>query len=143
MTLNPLIIGPNEIAALADLRERAAQHPLDMSTVVEQIKTPEGKRRHMRQMSEQTIDVPLAYVVTFSIERGHPGGTCRHMSMSSDLPGRTPIPEAVWMVAEQLGFVGNLKECAVWLEELMRGDHKANAVNVVQPINMVANEAEQ
>jgi hypothetical protein len=131
----PFIIGPNERAALADLRDRAAIHPVDMPTLMKAIKTPAGKAAHMAQMNEQTVEIPINFLVTFSIENGHPSGTCRHMSMSSGAIGRAPTPGAAWMVAEELGFIGSLDYCHVYIEDLQRGDGRRHAINIVQPLS--------
>jgi hypothetical protein len=132
----PLLIGPAELAALAALRERAAERPVDMPRLMAVIETPEGKARHMAQMTEQSVDLPLGFGVTFSIETGHPIGTCRHMSMSTRAPGRLPTPEAAMMVGHFLGFVGGLDACCgVWVETL---EGHGRAVNIVQPLSMAA-----
>jgi hypothetical protein len=144
MTNNPLIIGATQRAALNALRDLAAANPVDMPKIIETLKTPEGKAAHMRQMDSQTIDLPLAYMVTYSVEIGHPCGPCRHMSLSSQIKGRTPIPEAVWMVCQELGFVGDepFTGCWVYPEELQRGPDpkrdRARAMNIVQPLNVVS-----
>ena len=139
MKATPLLIGPAERAALAALRERAAERPVDMRRLMEVIETPEGKAAYMRQMTAQSVRIPLAFMVTFSIETGHPVGTCRHMSMSVGKTGRVPSPEAVIMVAEALGFVGGLEACCgVWIEKL--AEH-GQAVNLVQPVSMAAASA--
>jgi hypothetical protein len=142
MAGTPLVIGEAQRRDLAALRERAAADPSDMLVVAEQIKTPAGKRMHMDRMNALTIDIPLGYTVTFSIETGHGAGTCRHMSMASGRRDRVPTQEAVWMVAELLGFTGGLESCTLWLEELQRGPDpvkdRAKAVNVVQPLATVA-----
>ena len=135
MTATPLVIGPVELAALAALRERAAEHPVDMPRLVEAIKNPDGKAAHMRQMTRQSVRLPVDFMVTFSIETSHPIGTCRHMSMSSGKPGRLPTSEAVIMVAEALGFVGGLGTCTHWIEDL---EGHGRAVNIVQPLSMAA-----
>jgi|SRR5215831_14620768 len=144
MPATPLIIGEAQKRDLEELRKRAAAAPIDMPPLIEALKTPEGKRRHMDRMNELTIDIPLAFKVTFSIEVNHPCGTCRHMSMSVDRRGRTPSPEAVWMVAKELGFTGDhdmekgpvFGNSTYWLEDLLRGTEKHQAVNLVQPIAM-------
>ena len=56
------------------------------------------------------------------------------MSMSSRRRGRAPTPEAVWMICEELGFVGSIQQCRVWLEDMQDGD---KAVNVAQPVAVV------
>lgn len=129
----PLIIGDAEKTKLRELRELAAKHPVDMRGIEARLKLPKTKAAHMAQMTAQTIDIPMAYQLTFSIETGHPGGTARHMSMSVQRAGRLPNQYAVWMVAELLGFVGGLDQCDhVWLEDL-KGH--GEAVNVVQIVN--------
>lgn len=127
----PLVIGPAEKAKLAELLEKAAAAPVHMPEVVKLITTPEGKKAHMARMTAQTIKLPVAFLVTFSIETGHPCGTARHMSMSVDREGRLPHPQAIWMVALELGFTGGLEACMHWLEDL--AGH-GEAVNVVQPM---------
>jgi len=87
----------------------------------------------MKQMTKQTVYLPAAYAVTFSIETNHPAGTCRHMSMSVKTEGRVPNEHAVWMVCEELGFTGSLQECHIWLEDLEGHGH---AINVVQSLTM-------
>ena len=37
------------------------------------------------------------------------------------------------MVAEELGFIGGMQRCAIWLEDLEDG---GKAVNVVQPLRL-------
>jgi len=122
----------------AEVRERiqnlivlAMAHPVQMVGLTEQLQIPEVKARHMAQMTAQTIPIPLAFMVTFSIEHGHPCGTCRHMSMSVQREGRVPNEQAVWWVAQEFGFWGSLTRCTIWLEQL-RG--YGQAVNVLQPV---------
>lgn len=131
MTVTPLIVGVNERRKLQALREVAFLHPVNIRQVIERLKTPEGKKAHMDQMTRQSVLIPMAYMVTFSIETEHPAGTCRHMSMSVNKKGRVPNRHEVWMVAEVLGFWGSLEHCRVWPEKLQ--GHGV-AINVVQPL---------
>lgn len=128
MVGTPFIIGPQEEAELRTLRDLAATKPVDMRGLLDRLKKARHKARHMHQMADQTVYLPFGWSVTFSIETGHPGGAARHMSMASPDPGRVPRPEAVWMVAEVLGFTGSIEQCTVWPEQLMQG----MAINVVQ-----------
>jgi hypothetical protein len=127
----PLLIGDEQRAELCALRERANAAPVDVRTLVERIATPAGREQHRDHMTAQTVAIPMAYLVTFSVEIGHPIGTCRHLSMSVQREGRVPNEYAVWMVAEALGFVGGLELCTCWLEDL---EGHGKAVNVVQPV---------
>jgi hypothetical protein len=136
--MTALLLGPAEQAALRVIRERAAAHPIDMLSLPGSMESEQGRAAHRAQMTSQTVEIPVHYIVTYSVEIGHPCGPCRHMSMSAPRAGRIPNPPAVWSVAEELGFVGGFERCAVWVEELVRGTAKAEAVNVVQPIGVVA-----
>jgi hypothetical protein len=131
MKSTPLVIGPTEKQVLSDLRALAVRHPVDMKDLLPKLETPDGKATHMAQMTRQSVEIPFGYIVTFSIELGHPCGTARHLSMSSPRRGRLPTPEAVQMVMDELGFAGPLKQCAVWLEDL---SGREKAVNVVEPV---------
>jgi hypothetical protein len=131
----PLIIGETQKRDLRILRERAALDPVDALAVLELVKTPAGKGELLEHMRALTILIPAGYMVTFSIETGHPAGVCRHMSMSSPRRHHVPTPDAVWMVCEELGFVDGLGACKVWLEDLDDGE---KAVNVAQPLSVIA-----
>lgn len=132
----PLVIEEEVRSQIKACVELAEANPVDMPSLMERIKDPEQKRLHMAQMTRQTIDIPVAYAVTFSIERGHPCGDCRHMSMSVQREGRIPSPIAVWMIAQEFGFWGIIEDvAAMWVEDL-QGHGKA--INVVQPLAPLA-----
>lgn len=141
MAANPLIIGASQRAALAELRAKANADPIDMADAIEVIKTPAGRAAHIDRMNRLSVSVPTAFMVTFSIER-HPGGIMRHMSMSTARRGGSPTPAAVWMVCQELGYVGAARfdGCNVWVEDLApdqgSGHGKETAINVIQPIAM-------
>lgn len=133
----PLIITPEVTAALHKLRALAATKPIDMAEAMRLLKTRRGVRLHKERMNAQTVAIPgpWPFFVTFSVENGHPVGTCRHMSMSILREGRVPHLDAVGMVAKVMGFAGDnpLETCHVWIEDLSDG---GKAVNVVQPISV-------
>lgn len=140
----PLIMGAAQRELLATLREYAAGDPVEMTGLRERIETADGKRAHMDRMHRHTVEIPVGFLVTFTIETGHPIGACRHMSMSSPRQGKVPSPEAIQWVCDELGFVGKVvaedSTCHVWIEDLLRGDgqRREKAVNVVQPIAVSA-----
>lgn len=135
----PFIVGPAEIAALQGLRDLAATAPVDMPPLMKAMKTADGNAAHMKQMTAQSIELPFGFVVTLSIETNHPDGTMRHMSMSSPVRGRVPSPEAIWMAAVHLGFIGGIEARRVWTEELGRSKGvTALAINLVQPVSVMA-----
>lgn len=133
--MSALFIGPLEKASLDALRTLAHARPIDMPELVERQHDPEFRKAHKARMTEQSITLPMSYLVTFSVEEKHPGGTAWHMSMSTRTPGRVPTPEAVWMVAEALGFTGGLSACKHWVEHL---ETHGVAVNLVQLVRVEA-----
>ena len=135
MTQAPLIVTPDVWAELDKLREAAAADPLDMHKVTRMLESSAGRRAPRDRMNGQTVTIPGPWVffVTYSVEVGHGCGPCRHMSMSIRRDGRVPHPEAIWMVAERMGFSGGLDACMTWPEKLSDG---GVAVNVIQPLNV-------
>jgi hypothetical protein len=132
MPANPLILGATQKRDLASLKAKATADPVDMAEVMRLVETPAGHERHHRRMRSLTIEIPVDFAVTYTIERGHPIGVpCQHLSMSSHRHGRAPTPAAVWMICEELGFRGGLEECRVWTEDIGGRDI---AINVVQPL---------
>lgn len=127
-----LIIDARVLVEVERIRTMALAKPVDMQRLMSVIKLPRGKAVHMKQMVKQTIDIPIGYVATFSMEIHAPRGLARHLSVSVDRPGKLPSMEAVWMIAEAFGFTGALTDCTIWLEELQRDDIRQNVPNLVQ-----------
>lgn len=130
----PILIGPTELAALHELRVRANGHPVDARGLAVRLATPDGKSAHRDQMTGQSVRLPLAYLVTFSIETGHPKGTYRHMSMSVQREGRLPNGNSLWLVAHALGFTGALEECMLYRETLQGHGEAINVLQLVMPV---------
>lgn len=118
----------DQIKALVELAEAC---PVNMIGLLERLQDPEQKKHHMAQMTRQTIEIPIGYLVTFSIEHGHPCGNCRHISIS----GRDGLPPVTvaWMIAKEFGFWGRIPEdCAgIWPEQLQG---HGTAMNIVQQL---------
>lgn len=128
----PLLIGANEKSALQALKLKAAESPVDMPKLARTIGDPAVKQRHMRQMTEQSLEIPFGFLVTFSYETGHPGGATRHLSLSSQRSNRVPTPEALMMIAHELGFVGDYKSWdRVWVENLLSHGRAINAIQLL------------
>jgi hypothetical protein len=132
MTASALIIGAEQKIILHALRDFATLNPIDVLKVRELIKSQDGHAAHLERMKLYSTKIPSMFYVTFSVETGHPVGTCRHISVSSRRRGRVPTPEAVWMLAREMGFVGGLGCCTIWDENIGSGDL---AINLVQPLD--------
>jgi len=130
-----VVIGAAERTALAELRRRASARPVDIRTVARTLALPEGRNRHQAAMEAQSTMIPRDFIVTFTIESGHPVGVCRHLTVSTAARDALPCPVAVWTIAEALGFVGGLHACHGWLETFpLRGA----GLNLVQPLRIGA-----
>jgi hypothetical protein len=90
---------------LAELRSLAARHPVDGIALQNDIKTRLGRRRHKSHVTRQTIVLPDGFVVSFTIDIGHPSGPCRHLTISMERIGGMPTPQFVATIAEELGFI--------------------------------------
>jgi hypothetical protein len=117
---------------IAAIIARAEAAPVDIVALKEQIQLSAVNVAHMAQMTRQTVVIPGVpdFLATYSIEDGHPLGRCRHMTLSVDLD-RLPSLVELWEVAQEFGFVGSLRECIGWVEDL-KGHGRA--INIVQAI---------
>jgi hypothetical protein len=128
----PLVIDEEVKSQIKACIELAEANPVDMPALMKRIQTVEGKAHHMAQMTRQTVKIPFAYLVTFSIEHGHPCGPCRHMSMSVQREGRLPNETGLWMIAQEFGFWGTLRDCEAIYPEKLEGH--GQAINIIQKI---------
>ena len=122
----------DQIRACVELAEAC---PVDMTTLEERFKDPTKREHHRAQMQRQTITIPIAFDVTFSIEHGQPFGPARHLSMSVGVQGRLPNPIALWLIAKEFGFWGNeITQCQhVWPETLSDGRTAINILQALKP----------
>ena len=133
-----LILGLADTTRLAELRAKGDDAPYDVRAEAAMQATPEGRERHNRRMTGLMVEV-LSHTVCYSVETGHPAGTCRNLSVAL-LPRRArlyrpqpimrpPLPAVVWGFALALGFRDGPAE---WWSYLARD--RRIVVNVVQPV---------
>ncbi|HEY2147255.1 MAG TPA: hypothetical protein VGH32_04915 [Pirellulales bacterium] len=137
--MRPLLIGPDERAAIAKVKEIAAANPLRWETLkgiaiddreapTRELKLadrPEGYRP-----PSQFVELPVGYMVAFSIEE-QPAGWLRHLSVSVDKKGKLPHPEAMRMIALEFGMARSSSIARVWLEEFEPGHEAVNLVELI------------
>jgi hypothetical protein len=128
--MRPLMIGPGEREAIARVKQAALEKPVDVATLPARLATGEGKMLHMAQMTAQSIELPIGFFVTYSVEV-QPVGLCHHISISTDGgPGRVPNPYACEMIAHEFGIPGGFADWdRAWPEELK--GHRSTAINIV------------
>lgn len=126
-----LLIGDEEKAMIGALRARAASDPIDPARAMASAKAdPKAFRRRMAAL---TIELPIGYFVTYSVERQPgvpPSGLCMHLSVSVARARMMPSTAAVDVIAEAFGMeaLGEGRS-KVWIEPI---DEATKAVNIVQ-----------
>lgn len=127
-----LDIGPDEREALARLRKLAAARPIDVPAVSARLITKKARATFYKRMLEHSCVLAGSYAITFTLENEGDGrGLERHLSVfiEANSPrtktGRkggyddVPEPDEVWLIAAELGFVGDMEDCRVWPETTM------------------------
>jgi hypothetical protein len=126
-----LIIGEDERALIAELR--AVVEAREPMTAADLLAVAAADIEAFRDaMNMQSVDIPIGYVATYSIEvqpNAPPPGICRHISISVDRPGKLPHPAAVDMILEAFGMQPIAKSSKVWIEDICPGQ---KAINVLQ-----------
>ena len=134
MSVRALIIGPDEVTAIADLKILAAAHVFDPEAVIASVKSNEPAfRAAMRSFS---IPLPIGYVVTYTHERQpDPNlGVIQHISVSVDTPGKYPSTAAIEMILRAFGMAPIADSLKVWPEDVEPG---LGAVNLAQRLPAV------
>lgn len=121
------VIDSTAVQTLTALKERAEERPISLEDMERMSEAFAEGRPYTVIPEDQTITLPMGWTVTFTHEN-HPSGLVRHMSMASPNRSRVPLPMALEMVMEHLGFTQKLEHCMTWFEPLNEGD----AVNVVE-----------
>lgn len=130
--LIPLILDDEVRTQIKALCQLAEANPVQADRLQEYLSVPENKEKHMAQMTRQTMIIPVGFMATFSIEKNHPIGDCRHITVSIQDDDALPPPPATWMIAKEFGFWGELTDCdGIW-EERLRGH--GLAIGLVQTL---------
>lgn len=126
--MNPLILGPVEILALAAVREHAEAHFVDLA----EFRRRAADREHVLDPGCCCV-VSIGFRVAFTIER-HPAGWARHLSISLATRGHLPGSPAIRMIGRALGMRMDPFDPSVtsYLEGPEGGPPRA--VNVIEPI---------
>src|SRR5580765_7822714 len=140
--MRPLVIGAEQLRAIAAAIERAAKHPVTLEQLkaqaidnvgfeltLEKRKAALGENWQRQNLSENVL-LPFGYRAAISFEY-QPIGLCRHLSVSVDRKGKLPSPEAVDMIAKAFGCEHPLD--APWLEEFSPGHVAVNIVALNAP----------
>lgn len=101
----PLVIDAAAKADIAGVIEYAHDNFLD-ETLMESIMASGWAPG---DVDEYSCNIKFGFRVVYTVEK-HPGGWCRHLSMSLNKEGRCPSPPAVDMMLEEFGFQGRLAE---------------------------------
>jgi len=129
----PLIIGPEERQAIAELIAMAAASPTDARVAMTAAATDLAAYRDA--MAMRTVMLPIGFIVTYTREfqpHAPPPGLCHHISIGlMDAPGRGPSPEAVEMILEAFAMPAMADSDKVWLEDIEPGRKAVNVLALV------------
>ena len=76
-----LSLGLPDLGRLTQLRQQAEDTPYDVRPVLKQITTPGGLLDHYKRLAPYVVEA-AGHTVCYTIEQGHPVGTCRHLSVA-------------------------------------------------------------
>lgn len=129
MGLLPLAIGPDERARIQAIRKLAEERPISLETT----KLLAGDATMQKGLYDDfTTVLPMGFPVIYTHE-AQPKGLFRHLSVSVELEGRVPHPEAVRMIMQEFGFINDLEQCLFWEEKV--GQNARTAINVIEPLD--------
>lgn len=127
-----LIIGPEELAQIAELKAVAAANPLDVHGMMG---AAEGDMEAFRDaMQTETVFLPIGFAVTYTQEiqpNAPPPGICHHISISVDRPDHLPSEAAVEMILEAFGMGPLEASNGVWVEDISPGERAVNVIQLV------------
>jgi hypothetical protein len=124
----PLVIDPAVKDQIREIIALAHERPIPLE-VIQLLAAGEPMPQGLHD--DFTLVIPMGFPVIYTHEV-QPNGILRHMSMSVNLEGRVPHPEAVRMVMQEFGYVNDLEHCIFW-EEAVGGGKVA--INVVEPLD--------
>lgn len=127
-----LTLSSQTIENLVSLRIRAEESQFDITQIAAAMQNAQSSLQHREKINTLSLAIPGPYIffVTYTVEKNHPVGTCRHMSMSLMVRESVPTIAQIWAVALILGFNGDLCSCEkIWFEDLSDG---GRAINLVQ-----------
>lgn len=120
-----LVIGPEEQEKIKTLIKYAEDNIYTLDRL-KKIQT--GEELPPGDNENHRIKLPFGFCCVFTQEE-HSRELYRHLSVSVSKKNRYPSPEAMQMIAEEFGFIGNIKtDAQLFLEE------EVQAVNVIQKI---------
>lgn len=124
-----LLIGKDEEAAIAALREKAAAAPIAQDVLqFRAFRASSGE--FVEPFPEFTIQIPQGYTVSYTVEL-QPPGPCRHMSVSIDSK-KLPHIEAVKLLMKEFRFINPIEN--VFIIESIMGDGR-KSINVIEPLD--------
>lgn len=126
----PLVIDEGVRARAKQVVEYAAANKLNIHTMMKQLGDQQaGILEPVGHDVKRQLHIPMGYIAVYSIEQ-HYDGWYHHLSMSSPVVGRVPVPASVSLVLEAMGLPP-IKTCVkVWVEELTGGH---SAINLLLP----------
>jgi hypothetical protein len=133
----PLIIDNEVKARLAEVRDYARAHRLDLAA----LKAWCERGTAFDDVEQRAASIPIGFRLVYSIEeQPEPCGWCHHISMSSGRPGRVMNPAACALLIAELGITfPGWTHCHVSFEE----QSPYRPVNIIIPFTTQPADAAQ
>jgi hypothetical protein len=127
-----------EREALYRLRNQATKAPVNITGLEERIDAPGGKGGVHKASGRADNDASDGSRRPILDRNRPPDGFDPPLDHVCETSWSSAKPSAVWTVAQQLGFIGGLELCRVWLQKL---GESGNAIHVAQPIATASGKA--
>lgn len=115
--MEALIIGEKEKIDLKSLAKYANDNPLSTDNLLDIMNNPVDSPGVNPEYQRK---LPVDFKVVFTIDE-YPEYKVRHVSISRDKKNILPSISAASMIISELGFVNNIKNCKVFIENLELG----------------------
>jgi hypothetical protein len=132
MPTYPLIIDLQARALISVAVADGLKHTIPYAQMLARAEAHE-RGEPVASFHDRTVQIPMSYHATYTVEEHQPGVPFRHLSVSiiNGAPERGPHPMVIDELMREYGFIGTREEAVGWLENLEDG---RIAVNVLEPL---------
>ena len=132
------VLRPEDDERIKQALERAREYPVPIAKMRVQHQTVLDEK-DVLDLKDRTVEPLKKHIEQVMIDGGwrlaisceeQPIGFVAHLSLSSPVPGRVPVPEAIMMILRVLGLEN--AERKGWLEEFDPGHYAVNVLALLR-----------
>ena len=121
----PVLFDQRVIERINKVVDYAHKHPLSMDDLLDIINK---QRKPPGDFEEHRVLIPVGVLCVYSEELQNPG-TCKHLSIAVDTPGKLPSIEVAREILPLFGIHTELEKCQIKVHEFTPGH---SAVNIIE-----------